>query len=374
MLWVRSVWGWIQGTLFPHLEEDLGLLTEQQKELVKVVELLNLPKFTKGYGWKGIGCPPKDRTAIVIAFLAKAIWNLPTTRALVEYLHGAKQLRRLCGWELETGIPDVRLSSVEASESTFSRAFAVFASDGLLEKMHDELIHRGCESRLVFHVSRDATAIDGREKPAKKEKKPQVKEARKKGRPRKGEVRQPEPPKRLDLQPTRSLEENLADLPQQCDVGCKRNSKGHQTTWIGYKLHMDTIDGGIPVSAILTSASVHDSQVAIPLAQKTAQRLTSLYDTMDSAYDAPQIHAFSVGLNHVPIIDNNPRRGGEKQEMEPARAIRFRQRTTSERCNSNLLDNYGGRNVRVRGAAKVITHLLFGLLPIAAMALFRVFG
>jgi len=137
---------------------------------------------------------------------------------------------------------------------------------------------------------------------------------------------------------------------------------------------MDTIDGGIPVSAVLTSASVHDSQVAIPLAQKTARRLTSLYDTMDSAYDAPQIHAFSVSLHHVPIIDNNPRRGGEKQEMEPARALRFRNRTASERCNSTLLDNYGGRNVRVRGPAKVMTHLMFGLLPIAAMALFRVFG
>ena len=62
-------------------------------------------------------------------------------------------------------------------------------------------------------------------------------------------------------------------------------------------------------SALLTSASVHDSQVAIPLAQLTAQRVTSLYDLMDSAYDAPQIHAFSQSLGHVPIIDPNPRGG-----------------------------------------------------------------
>jgi len=365
MSWVSSVWGWIQGTLFPFLVEDLGPLTEREKELVKVVELLEIPKFMSGYRWKGNGCPPKDRTAIIIAFLAKAIWNQPTTRALVESLRGADRLRRLCGWELETDIP---------SESTFSRAFAAFARDGLLEKMHEELIRQGCESRLVFHVNRDATAIDGREKPAKKEKKPKAEGGRKKGRPRKDEPREPEAPKRLEMQPTRTLEENLADLPQQCDVGCKRNSKGHQTSWIGYKLHIDTIDGGIPVSAILTSASVHDSQVAIPLAQKTEQRLTNLYDLMDSAYDAPQIHGFSVGLNHVPIIDPHRRRGQEKPEMEPARAIRFCQRTTSERCNSNLLDNYGGRNVRVRGPAKVMTHLMFGLLPIAAMGLFRLFG
>jgi hypothetical protein len=134
MSWVSSVWGWIQGSLFPFLEEDLGPLTEWEKELVKVVELLEIPKFMSGYRWKGNGCPPKDRTAIIIAFLAKAIWNQPTTRALVEYLRGAKRLRRLCGWELETDIP---------SESTFSRAFAAFARDGLPEKIHEELIRTG---------------------------------------------------------------------------------------------------------------------------------------------------------------------------------------------------------------------------------------
>ena len=53
------------------------------------------------------------------------------------------------------------------------------------------------------------------------------------------------------------------------------------------------LDGGIPVSCLLTSASVHDSQAAIPLATLTARRVTSLYDLMDSAYDAPEIRAFS---------------------------------------------------------------------------------
>jgi hypothetical protein len=68
---------------------------------------------------------------------------------------------------------------------------------------------------------------------------------------------------------------SLADLPTACAVGCKGNSKGHPECWIGYKLHVDTIDGDIPVSAILTSAAVNDLQAAIPLAQMTAQRMTS---------------------------------------------------------------------------------------------------
>ena len=56
----------------------------------------------------------------------------------------------------------------------------------------------------------------------------------------------------------------LEDLPKVCDTGVKRNAKGYQESWTGYKLHIDAIDGGIPVSCLLTSASVHDSQAAIP--------------------------------------------------------------------------------------------------------------
>jgi hypothetical protein len=148
------------------------------------------------------------------------------------------------------------------------------------------------------------------------------------------------------------------------------STKGYKTSWIGYKLHIDSIDGVIPVSAILSSASLHDSQAAIPLAQITSRRITNLYDLMDSAYDAPQIHAFSINLGHVPLIDNNPRRG-EKIEIAPAQAVRYRNRTTTERVNSTLKDNYGGRFVRVRGAAKVLTHLMFGIIAITAAQLFR---
>jgi hypothetical protein len=73
-----------------------------------------------------------------------------------------------------------------------------------------------------------------------------------------------------------SLAAMLADLPTHCAVGTKRNAKGHTTSWIGYKLHLDIADGDIPISAILTAASLHDSQVAIPLATMTAKRVTNL--------------------------------------------------------------------------------------------------
>ena len=82
-----------------------------------------------------------------------------------------------------------------------------------------------------------------------------------------------------------SLPQMLADLPRACDVGTKRNAKGHATSWIGYKLHIDTAYGGVPVSCIMTSASVHDPQVAIPLETLMAGRVESLYDLMCISFD-----------------------------------------------------------------------------------------
>jgi hypothetical protein len=181
-----------------------------------------------------------------------------------------------------------------------------------------------------------------------------------------------------------SLPQMLADLPQHCDVGTKRNAKGRKTSWVGYKLHVDTVEGDIPVSCILTSASVHDSQVALPLAAVTKQRLVNLYDLMDSAYDAAEIRDNSRSLGHVPIIAINPRRDAElKKELALEKKakkcvnhplpsdIRYNERSSAERVNANLKDNHGGRTLRVRGGGKVMCHLMFGIVVIAATQILR---
>ncbi len=59
---------------------------------------------------------------------------------------------------------------------------------------------------------------------------------------------------------------------------------------------MDVADGGVPISGLVSSASLHDSQAAIPLATISQLRVRNLYDLMDSAYDAKQIHEHSKGL------------------------------------------------------------------------------
>jgi len=357
---LSAVFRFIQQRLFPVIEETAPEpLTDKQREFVRVAELLDLEKHMRPYRGTGMGRPPHDRLSIALAFLAKAVWNLPTTAVLVQFLQDSPNVRRLCGWEGRAEVP---------SESTFSRAFAAFAGGELGTRVHETLIRAHRQPKLVGHCSHDATAIEARERPVKKAKTAAA--PRRRGRPRRGDVREPKPPRRVEVQGGRRLAENLAELPRQCDVGCKRNTKGHPSWWVGYKLHLTVTDGDIPISAILTSASLHDSQVAIPLMQMSAQRVTSLYDLMDSAYDAAEIKAFSRSLQHVPLIDPLPRPGQPLCPLDPAQARRYQERTAAERVNSEVKDNYGGRFVRVRGAAKVMTHLMFGVLAIAAKHLF----
>jgi len=304
------------------------------------------------------------------------VFNFPTTSLLIETLSADKTLRRLCGWQRAGEVP---------SESTFCRAFAAFAASALPSRLHEALIEETHANRLVGHISRDSTAIEAREKPAKPDRPaPAAQPKRQRGRPRKGEVRPTEPPRRIERQLGMTLAAMLGELPRHCDVGVKCNAKGHQESWIGYKPHIDTADGEIPISCALTAASVHDSQLAIPLATMTAARVTNLYDLMDSAYDDTAIKQHSRDLGHVPITDTNPRRTpGLKQELAQeakrqrlvghrmADDVRYGERSTAERFNGGLKDNHGGRTVRVRGPEKMMCHLMFGVLSFTVLQLLR---
>ncbi|HPS79461.1 MAG TPA: transposase, partial [Thermoanaerobaculaceae bacterium] len=347
---------------------EYGPLREQEQRLVKMLELIRIEAFITRVGGRWPGRPEKDRRPLARAFVAKAVYGFPTTRAALEALATTANLRHLCGWERRGEVP---------SEASFSRAFAALAASELPQRVHAALINTYQQPRLVGHVSRDATAIEAHEKAAPRVRaETTVPEApRRRGRPRKGEQRLPKPMTRLQRQAAGlELTAVLAELPQVCDFGCKRNSDGKTAHWRGYKLHIDWADGEIPVSCLLTSASVHDSQVAIPLATTSASRVTNLYDVMDSAYDVKEIREHSVKLGHRPIIEPNSRRHLIRPEMEPAQARRYHERTTAERGNARLKDQFGARTVRVRGAVKVMAHLMFGILALTADQLLRLTG
>lgn len=367
----------LQQELFPHLEASLDKLTPQLKLLSAVVTLVPLARLLSA-SRAPTGRPAKDRTALATAFIAKAILNLPTTRSLIGRLRVDQVLRQLCGWRNLRNLPH---------ESKFSRAFAEFAEGQLPLHLHQAVIEATQSQRLIGHIARDSTAIPARERIPeevleKKRAEKAAKLAKKKGKTKRrkpsfARSKASERGKRIDRQAHQTLPVMLADLSQQCDIGAKTNSQGNEDYWRGYKLHLDVADGQIPISAILTSASVHDSQAAIPLMTMTGERVTHLYELMDSAYDADGILAQSKKLNHVPIVAPNQRRGTKKPSQLPkalpekpapelswAQQDRFKERTMVERVNARLKDEFGVSQLRVRGAEKVMAHLMFGVLAL----------
>lgn len=233
-----------------------------------------------------------------------------------------------------------------------------------------------------MYGSTDSTAIELREKPIKKEKVKKIKNRRKRGRPKKGEV---VPPKELTIleqqEKMQTSEEMLALIPTQCDVGIKQNAKGYRYKWRGGKLHMTVVDGDIPVTAVYSSASVHDSSLALPMIEESSSKVLYLYDLQDAAYDSSIIKACSVSKGHRPIIDINPKNSKVlKEQIALAKNERkilqslnlynnwdeqcYNHRSSAERVNAYLKDSFGCSKIYYRGATKVASVLAFGVLAI----------
>ena len=121
----------LQTELFPLLEAAVGRLSKQAKLLAAVVSMQPLGRWM--IRSSRLGRRPCSRQSLATAFLAKAIYNLPTTRHLIQRLETDTQLRRLCGWDNAAQVP---------TEATFSRAFAEFAAAGLPAQIHAALVQQ----------------------------------------------------------------------------------------------------------------------------------------------------------------------------------------------------------------------------------------
>jgi len=339
----------IQRNLFPALEEELGELCSSHRQVVATLELLDLPSLVHySYGESVGGRPRLGRLPFLKAFVAKAALGEGCTRSLLDRLRHDPVLRRLCGWEERHRIP---------SEATFSRAFAEFAEVDLPGRIHARLTGRHAAERggPARQVSYDSTDIPARESPADRD------------RPR------PRMP-RLERQAANSLERDLLRVPVQCDFGVKTKGHGHEYCWKGYKLHLAVTDGDIPVAAVVSAASLHDSQAVIPLMQKCRRAgLDWVCDLADSAYDAATIRHYSRSKRRIAVIDHNRRRG-EKTEFLPHEKLLYKHRSCVERAFSQLKDWYGCGKIWVKGIRKVTAHLLFGLLALSSAQIARSYG
>ena len=356
-------WNTLQYEILPGLSAYTGPLTPKLERVAHTLEWAGIEGFVAD-SWCGIGRPPHERAWLANAFVAKAVLGIATTIGLIERLTIDKALRRICGFPVYCKLP---------SESTFSRVFAEFANAKLSERVHEAMIKKHLGQEIIGHISRDGTAIAARERPtvAKPADAAAIKPSKRKTKRAKRATPKPASKRSMRRQMGQTLPEMLAEIPVQCDRGAKCNAQGYKNSWNGYKLHIDTADCGVPISAIVSSASMHDSLAAVPLSLLTQQRVTNLYDLMDAAYCSEDLRIWCTWkLGHEPLIDHNPR-SGEKMPFEPAQAVRYRERSVAERTNARLKDEFGGRNVMVKGHVKVMSHLMFGILALAADQLMR---
>ena len=361
----------IEHSLFPQLVESLRLEALSKKEQ-KLIKILDFAQIEKNITVVSITNTPKDREEIARAFIAKSVYNLQTTRDLIDRLRIDRTLRVLCGWRYLNDIP---------SESKFSRVFKELSDLKIAQKTHDAFIETYLNEKTFFYNATDATKIPLRQKAVKKEKtEPKVKYKR--GRPKKGEARESIKPTILKQQEKmKSTKEMLSLISTKCGVGIKQNAKGNREVWIGAKLHISVVDGDIPITAIYSGANVHDSSLALPLIQETSKKVKYLYDLQDAGYDADIIRAFSQKKGHRPIIDINPKNAKVlkervellKHERDSFKQINqhlnldkehYNQRSMVERVNAYLKDNYGCDKIYYQGANKVSSVLAFGILSI----------
>ena len=359
----------LENSLFPQLQEQLGGLSTKEQKLIKI---LDFAEIEKNITVASITNTPKDRVQIARAFIAKSVYNMQTTRDLIDRLRIDRILRVLCGWRYSNSIP---------SEATFSRAFKELSEMKIAEKTHEQFVKEYLSEKTFFYNATDATKIPLREKAVKKAKEePKVKY--KAGRPKKGETREPIKPTILEQQKEmKTVDEMLGLISNDCGVGIKQNAKGNREVWIGGSLHISVVDGDIPITAFYSGANVHDSSVSLPLIQETSKRVNYLYDLQDAGYDADIIREFSIKHNHRPIIDINPKNSqvlrdkiqlikDEKKKFEffgltqSSETQHYNQRSMVERVNAYLKDSFGCDKIYYQGANKVASVLAFGILSI----------
>ena len=82
---LSDYWYAFQQELFPRLEGELGPMGERCELFVAVLELVRVEALLPYFRGQ-VGRPEEDRAALARAFIAKAVFDIPTTRGLIELL------------------------------------------------------------------------------------------------------------------------------------------------------------------------------------------------------------------------------------------------------------------------------------------------
>ena len=85
----------LENSLFPELQASLGVFSSKEEKLVKILDFAEIEQFMHDTHTTNIA---KDREQMARAFIAKSVYNIQTTRELMDRLRIDRTLRVLCGW------------------------------------------------------------------------------------------------------------------------------------------------------------------------------------------------------------------------------------------------------------------------------------
>ena len=93
---MRNNWCRFQGELFPEIQDAVGPLLKKYQGFVMVLEIDCPENFIFRTSQRN-GRPLCDRVNLARAFIAKAHWDIPTTRLLVERLKSTAECGTCAG-------------------------------------------------------------------------------------------------------------------------------------------------------------------------------------------------------------------------------------------------------------------------------------
>ena len=117
-------------------------LTDEHKSFLHILRAVEqfLPAYTRPVAQTGR--PPYPYYPFARSMLAKSFFGTEKTSAFIQRLKSDPNLRFLCGF------------SKVPSESTFSRAFALLAEEGIWGTALDGLVKEAHAGKIVFHCQR----------------------------------------------------------------------------------------------------------------------------------------------------------------------------------------------------------------------------
>lgn len=267
---------------------------------------------------KKVGAPRElNYGAMIYSLIARVVERIVTIKDLVKRLNRDPIFRFDCGFLHSDQIP---------SEASYSRMITVISESDTVALIQDELIvlaidegHISEENIAIdathFEARERAQASDKKEKPAPKKRgrKPQAEREQWLKEKQAEEDALPIYEKGIVYQLAESAETLFKEAPLEPKWGIKKNSDGKSIFWFGYKGHLAvSTKSQYILAGMMTSGSLNDGKVAIPLLKKIDRDLPALFNVglFDAGYDYEPIYQQLIDQNLQAVIPYNWRNEG----------------------------------------------------------------